>query len=603
MGILQQLALELSDSDPARALGYAHQGLELLEDENSKNIGYFYFILGRLCNGRSEFEQALFYYNKTMEIAKGLRYEQGVAKSHQSIGLVYVKMGNYHQALDEYLKAANIYEASNERGLQIGALENVGSLYSLKLKDDENALLYYNKALKLSEKIGDIEYRTGIMIAVAEVYMRQKNFEKAKKVIKESIEIAEKTNIPPTIMTGLSNLSAIAVEENKLQEALVYAKKSLKLRLETGEVYENAIEYLRLADIYEKLGDTIAAISHYDEALSTAIETKALPQLSKVYESLQGYYRRQKDYQKGYEYLLKYNIVKDSLFNEEKKKELKEVQAKFDIESKEREVQLLINENKIKALENKSHRITRILLIIGLFALSIILLTLLYGYRNKQRTNGVLAEKNKEISQTLKDREILLKEVHHRVKNNLQIVSSLLRLQYKFGDHKSSVEILQEIQNKIQAMAIIHERLYKSNDLSLINLGTYLDNLLNYFKTSYDLSQQNITISTDVDNINLDMDYLVPCGLIVNEIIANSIKYAFEEDASGHISIEASKNEDTCVLMVKDSGVGFPENFEMENSQSLGMQLIQGLTRQIKGTVEIDSNPGACYTIKFDMIM
>ena len=104
------------------------------------------------------------------------------------------------------------------------------------------------------------------------------------------------------------------------------------------------------------------------------------------------------------------------------------------------------------------------------------------------------------------------------------------------------------------------------------------------------------------DDINLDMDYLVPCGLIVNEIIANSIKYAFQDNRSGHISIEASQKEDRCMLTIKDTGIGFPEGFKMENSTSLGMQLIQGLAKQIKGSVEIASNPGACYTIKFDVI-
>jgi two-component sensor histidine kinase len=432
--------------------------------------------------------------------------------------------------------------------------------------------------------------------------MRQKKFEKAKIILKESIDIAEKTNIPQTVMAGLSNLSMISIEENKLNEALAYAQKSLKLRIAIGSVNENASEYLRLASIYEKLNNTTAVLSNYNKAMSAAIETDALPQLSKVYEALHGYYKRQKKYKKGYEYLLKYTTVKDSLFTKEKHKQLKEVQAKFDIESKEQEVQLLTNENKIKTLENKNHQTIRIVLIAGMIALLVVLLTLFYAYRNKQKTNTILEEKNKEISQNLRDREILLKEVHHRVKNNLQIVSSLLRLQHKFGDDKSSVEILQEVQNKIQAMAIIHERLYKTDDLSMINFQTYLDSLLNYFRTSYDLPEQNITISSAVDTINLDMDYLVPCGLIVNEIIANSIKYAFVEDTSGHISIEASSDEDSCILIIKDTGVGFPEDFKIESSQSLGMQLIQGLTKQIKGTVALTSNPGACYTIIFDIV-
>ncbi len=599
--IYQKLALSRSYTDPEKATEYALKGLELLKDKNSKDVRSFYFILGKLCNGQSEYKQALFYYNKTIEIAKGLDYDLGIARTYQNMGLVHLRMGEYNKALDFYLKTAEIYKKEKENKLLVGIINNIGSLYSCRLKDDKNGLLYYNKALKLSHEIDDSQYITTVLINMGEMYMRQNDFEKARKTIQESIDIAEKRDDYNSLMVGLNNLSAISIQENKLEKALAYTKESLKLRKIIGQTYENATEYLRLAEIYEKIGDTKVVISYYDKALAIATKSKVLPQLSKVYESLHDYYSRQKKYKKGYEYLLKFNKVKDSLSNEKKHEQLKEIQAKFDIESKEKEVQLLTNENKIKTLENKNQQTIQIVLLIGLIGLTIVASTLFYSYKNKQKTNRILEEKNKKISQTLKDREILLKEVHHRVKNNLQIVSSLLRLQHKFGDHKSSVEIIQEIQNKIQAMAIIHERLYMSSDLSLINLETYLENLLTYFKTSYDLTEQNITISTAVDHINLNMDYLVPCGLIINEIIVNSIKYAFQEGANGHISIKASQNESKCTLTIKDTGVGFPEDFKIENSHSLGMQLIQGLTKQIKGSVEISSNPGACYKIEFNV--
>lgn len=599
--IYKQLANKYSKIKVDKAIDYAKQGLELVKAENNKNTGFFYLRLGYFYNDKSEHVKALFYYEKALEVSEKLNYELGIGKCYQNIGVTHVKMGNYDQALDYDLKALKIYEKNNDENLITGLVGNIGSLYSCRLKDDENGLLYYNRALELSKKTGNEEFRSHILGAVAEMYMRQKEFTKAKNSLKESMEIAEKANHSRIIISGLNNLSQISIEEKKFKEALAYSNRALQMRLESGYTEDNTLTYLTLADIYEKLGDTKGAESHYNQALSEAIKTKALPQLSKVYEALHEYANRKKDYKKSYEYVLKYNEAKDSLFTKEKDKQLKEIQAKFDLENKEKEITLLINENKIKKLENQNQRTTQTILIIGVIALIIILLTLFYAYKNKQANNKILAEKNTVISQTLKDREILLKEVHHRVKNNLQIVSSLLRLQHKFGSHKSSVEILQEIQDKIQAMSIIHERLYKSSDLLLINLQVYLDNLLTYFNTSYALPEQNITITTDIDYIDLNMDKLVPCGLIINEIIANSIKYAFQDNTSGHINIKASKNQDKCILTIQDTGIGFPENFKAESSESLGMQLIQGLTKQINGTVDLVSNPGACYTITFDM--
>ncbi len=585
-----------------KAIDYAKEGLALLKGENNKNTGFFYLRLGKFYNNKSDHQEALFYYTKALEVSKKIKYDLGIGKCYQNIGVVYIRMGEYKTALDYYLKAFKIYEKNDDENLIVGITNNLGTLYSCRLKDDEKATIYYEKALDLSNKSDNQEFKSYVLANVGEMYMRQKRFDEAKETLTEALQIAEKANHLEVMINILGNLSQISIDEEKYQVALMHSQRALQMRLDIGYSEDITHVYLTIANIYEKLGDDRTAGLHYDKALSIGEKVGALPKLLKVYSALQEYTNRKKEYKKSYEYLLKYNDIKDSLFTKEKDKQLKEVEARFDLENKEKEVLLLTNENHIKELENKNQRTTQIILIIGLIALTMVILTLLYAYKNKQKTNKVLAKKNKQISQTLKDREILLKEVHHRVKNNLQIVSSLLRLQYKFGDNKSSFEILQEIQDKIQAMAIIHERLYKSSDLSLINLQTYLDNLLQYFNTSYDLSQQNINITASVDDIDLDMDHLVPCGLIVNEIIANSIKYAFQNDDSGQINIEASKSQNKCILKIQDTGVGFSKDFKIEDSKSLGMQLIQGLTRQIKGTVEIISNPGACYTITFNMV-
>ncbi len=584
-----------------KAIEYAKLGLELTKTDNSKHRGFFYLRLGNLYNDKTEHVQAMYYHKKALEVSEELNFDVGKAKCYQNIGVTHVKMGEFSKALNYYLKALKIYEEYNEENLVVVLVGNIGSLYSCRLEDDENGSLFYNRALDLSKKTGNEYFRSHILGAVSEMYMRQKKYAKAKESLKESIEISERVDLPEILSTGLTNLSNISIEENNLDDALRYSNRALQLCIALGISEDVVSNHLLLATVYEKKEDIKKAESHYSEALSTALKIEALPQLSKVYEALYQYNARKKDYKKSNTYILKYHEVQDSLFSIEKDRQIKEVHAKYDLESKDKEIQLLTNVNKISALENENQRTVQIILITALVALLMILSSLIYAYKNKQISNKKLEEKNGVISQALKDREVLMKEVHHRVKNNLQIVASLFRLQHKFGNNKSSSEILQEVQDKIQAMSFIHERLYKSNDLSMINLQTYLDSLLNYFGTSYNLSEQNIEISTEIDNIKLGMDRMVPCGLIVNEIIANSIKYAFGGKTRGEISIKASKEEDQCVLTIQDSGVGFPENFNVENSQSLGIQLIQGLTRQIKGTLEIMSNPGACYTITFNL--
>lgn len=194
--IYKQLVNTYSKIEIEKALDYARQGLELVNDEYTKDTGFFYLRMGNFYNAKSEHEKALFYNKKMLEVAKRLQYKLGVAKSYQNIGVTYVKMGNYNQALDNYLKALKIYETLEEENFIVGITGNIGSLYSCRLKDDENGLIYYNKALTLSKKIGNEKFRAHILGAVGEMYMRQKEFEKAKNVLEESISIAKKNKLP-----------------------------------------------------------------------------------------------------------------------------------------------------------------------------------------------------------------------------------------------------------------------------------------------------------------------------------------------------------------------------------------------------------------------
>jgi two-component sensor histidine kinase len=212
----------------------------------------------------------------------------------------------------------------------------------------------------------------------------------------------------------------------------------------------------------------------------------------------------------------------------------------------------------------------------------------------------MLEEKNLAIAESLAQREMLLKEIHHRVKNNLQIVSSLLNLQVDNAEQKSSEEILQLSQSRIQAMAIIHEKLYQSENLKSISLKEYIENLITYFERSYDLEKQQIKIDMQVEEVFLDIDVLVPCGLILNELITNSIKYAFRGQEKGIISIKAIQKDKNCCLEVADNGVGVPTNFDLNNPNSLGLRLVKGFTKQIKGVLKnIQSEKGTLFQIIF----
>ncbi|MBZ2165877.1 histidine kinase dimerization/phosphoacceptor domain -containing protein [Methanobacterium spitsbergense] len=206
-----------------------------------------------------------------------------------------------------------------------------------------------------------------------------------------------------------------------------------------------------------------------------------------------------------------------------------------------------------------------------------------------------------KIKSSLKDKEMLLQEIHHRVKNNLQVISSLLRLQSRFIKDQNSIDIFKETQNRVRSIAILHEKLYQSDNLAKIKIDEYVKILAEDLMYFYELEESNINMILDIDDVSLNIETAIPCGLLINEMVANSLKYAFPNQKNGEIKIELhSNNEDQFKLTVSDNGVGIPEEIDPEKAETFGMQLIKYLTKQLKGTIELDNNNGTKYQLKFN---
>jgi two-component sensor histidine kinase/CheY-like chemotaxis protein len=205
-----------------------------------------------------------------------------------------------------------------------------------------------------------------------------------------------------------------------------------------------------------------------------------------------------------------------------------------------------------------------------------------------------------QIKASLKEKEVLLREIHHRVKNNLQIISSLLQLQSAYVESKHDLRIFRESQNRIKSMALIHQKLYQSQDLAKINLAEYIRSLARHLFQSFGIDSEAISLEISAQDIVLGIDTAVPCGLIINELITNSLIHAFPT-RKGRISIDFHRNKDSKFsLTVGDNGVGFPKTMDVRNSQSLGWQLIGALADQLGATVDITNGDPTAVAITFE---
>ncbi|MBW4547965.1 MAG: PAS domain S-box protein [Symplocastrum torsivum CPER-KK1] len=220
---------------------------------------------------------------------------------------------------------------------------------------------------------------------------------------------------------------------------------------------------------------------------------------------------------------------------------------------------------------------------------------------------GIDITKHKEaeaqIQASLQEKEVLLQEVHHRVKNNLQVISSLLDLQSQQIEEQATLEIFRESQNRVKSMALVHEKLYKSQDFAKINFAEYTESLTSYLFKAYQFNRDKITLELTLDEVTLNIDTAIPCGLIVNELVSNSLKHAFPNNQSGTIRISMFADETQQFnLIVEDNGVGFPPDWNLKQSQSLGIQLVHVLTKQIKGKVELNNSLGSRFCVSFPVI-
>jgi len=203
------------------------------------------------------------------------------------------------------------------------------------------------------------------------------------------------------------------------------------------------------------------------------------------------------------------------------------------------------------------------------------------------------------IKKALEEKEILLKEIHHRVKNNLMVISSLLNLQSQYIRDKQALNIFKESQNRAKSMALIHERLYRSTDLKRIDFGDYIRTLTTELYRTYVSDSNSIGLNFDLEDVMVDINTTVPLGLILNELITNSMKHAFPDGREGVINVEFHRKNDEFILIIGDTGVGFPEDLDFRNTKSLGLQLVNNLTRQIDGTIELDRSQGTEFKITF----
>jgi len=493
-----------------------------------------------------------------------------------NIGVAKMNMGNIHKNMSDNQKSAGFYHEAifyfkqlDLENMVANCYNNLGNLY----RNDNNldsSLLYYNKTLIIREKTYNPSEMAVLYHNYGDLYLANKDYENALFYVNKSIEIKKKANDLRSFRVSYLVLGEIYFNMLDYENAIL----NLKLSLENSDgIYNKKINdsHLLIAKSYAETKKYKLATFHFNQhhiINDSILNRKQSSSLEKE--------------------LIKYEIVKDSL-----------VKSKLTIQKELSEIEQNNLELKSKITQNKSNYLFIGLMLSLIFG---ILLFISVKKRLKQSNTHkkILENQNEELRRTLiskEEKETLLKEVHHRVKNNLQIINSLIRLQSHYTSPTNYKSRLADTENRIRSMALVHEKLYKSADLSKLDSESYIIELAENLMSAFEFNEE-IKLDFDIENIKFSIDTLIPLGLIVNEAISNSIKYAFTGLEGGCITLSLEHKENI-VLTISDNGIGADLSYEELSKDSLGMELIESLCDQLSGEFTLNTDNGFCYTFTF----
>ena len=563
--------------------------LPLFETKSSMLMGRYWLQKGEPSSG-------LPYFLKARDIARENHLRKILDNTNNGIAAAYFYMDEYEKALEFFILSMKLREESKDYHGQVESMGNIAQVL-LTQQQYEDAVVYLKDALEIFDTdVDDPEARmsikTGILIKLGNAFILLNELDEAEYYVLQALEITEKTGAGIQREGSKMVLATIYLGKKELDKALRYSESALEFFQQRNMMLRIAETNVLQGEILLEMGKFQRAISHFHEGRIICQKNGFLPRLARSNEMLYTAYRKQGRGDSAVWYLEKYISLNDSIRNDERLKELTRLQVQYDYDKKQLADSLQhVQEQAVLEEQVKRQKTQRNAFLIAFLVGLSVLGMLIYFYRQKQQSNLVLAEKNQTIQTALEERETLLKEIHHRVKNNLQVVSSLLSLQSRSLKDDRAKDALKEGQLRVQAMSLIHQNLYQEDNLVGVDLPLYLAKLTDNLLSAYQLDQHQIHIHRNIAALTLDVDLIIPLGLIINELVSNALKYAYpEKDGELYLSLQQIDQE--LLLEVKDHGIGLPEDVNISQSKSLGFKLVRAFAKKMKGRLEIEGKNG-----------
>ncbi len=565
--------------------------LQKIEETSNDSLKMEYYNQLRRLVTYDDPQKNLTYTKAYGKLAEKLGYKLkiGLAKFYEANA--YVPMGNNEEALKSLLEAEEIFTSLSDHSKLISVINSIGAVYE-GLNLDKEALRFFQRSLDLAISISD-KRRQGIALNnISNIHFRAGNYTKSKNALDSVYKISEALDDQLKEILDL-NYANTLMGLKLYQKAQTLYDKILKSKNQDNAIISRC--YFGLGKIKYFQDDLEMGLKHFKKAKSIAINNSLTQISNEIDEWIVKCYETKTDFQKAYIALKDSKLLSDSMHNIEVEEKVVDALKKYEAEKLEQEIKVLTLENEVNSLNLKKTRQLSLIFIVVALLLGL-LAFLAWRLKNiKTKNNIELTSKNQQISKALEEKNILLREIHHRVKNNLQVISSLLKLQSQYIEDEGAVKAIAEGRNRVHSMALLHQNLYKEDNLTGVNMKEYFTNLIEGLFDAYKIT--DIKLVTEIEDLTLDIDTVIPLGLIANELVSNALKHAFEKVENGVLTVKLWEKDGHLLFNVKDNGNGYDKNLVAEGKKSFGQKLIKSLSDKLEADIQVTTTSGTNVTL------
>ncbi|WP_139957502.1 sensor histidine kinase [Flavicella sediminum] len=518
---------------------------------------------------------SLQYANESLKLAVEIEDLQLQAEAWEIIGHAQRNLGNSSLSFEAAFESLQIYESLGLLEYQAASYNQIANNYILE-KDHEMAITYFKKAKPIFLDFELMYKYFSTVLNLGESYRLNGQLELAEASF---LEVLESTVIEENqILKGyaLGNLGMVYCSQHKFLEANKNLKEAIGILRAVNDWYSTSVYIAELGEVQRKKGAISAAETYYLEAYAMAKKNGLKEQVRDFSKMLTNLYEKNEKYAKALSFQKTYQTYQDSLVNKTNIKQIEQLKSGYEINKRESEINVL-------HIKNTSQKRWVIGLSIGVFVFLVLAYLLFIGIKKIRKANVILSEQKEIISKKEQEKAWLLRELNHRVKNNLQMISSLLNLQSSKLDGHPAQEAIITGKNRVEALSLVHRKLYQEGVDTRIYVKEYVEELVLGLFHGYNA---HFEPEFDIDDSSVSIDIAIPLALIINELVINSLKYAYKDIEKPKFKISMKPNgANRLGIEIVDNGIGFGD-LTQKKSNSLGLKLIDSLIMQLEGKVE-----------------